>query len=64
MNPLLRKSIFRTKRIHNVLPNLEFYPARAQAESARAVTDRRCPMAYSGRGEDFLTGQPDGKVGN
>ena len=28
-----------------------------RAESARAVTDRRCP--HSGRGEDFLTGQPD-----
>ena len=29
------------------------YPARA--ESARAVTGRRCP--YSGEGEDFLMGQ-------
>ena len=28
-----------------------------RAESARAVTDRRCP--HSGKGEDFLTGQPD-----
>ena len=28
-----------------------------RAESARAVTGRRCP--YSGNGEDFLTGQPD-----
>ena len=28
-----------------------------RAESARAVTGRRCP--YSGKGEDFLTGQPD-----
>ena len=28
-----------------------------RAESARAVTGRRCP--HSGRGEDFLTGQPD-----
>ena len=27
------------------------------AESARAVTGRRCP--HSGKGEDFLTGQPD-----
>ena len=27
------------------------------AESARAVTGRRCP--HSGEGEDFLTGQPD-----
>ena len=41
-----------------------FYPARGQsawapkgllAESARAVTGRRCP--HSGKGEDFLTGQ-------
>ena len=28
-----------------------------RAESARAVTSRRCP--HSGEGEDFLTGQPD-----
>ena len=28
-----------------------------RAESARAVTGRR--NSYSGRGEDFLTGQPD-----
>ena len=28
-----------------------------RAESARAVTGRRCPQ--SGKGEDFLTGQPD-----
>ena len=27
------------------------------AESARAVTGRRCP--HSGRGEDFLSRQPD-----
>ena len=27
------------------------------AESARAITGRRCPN--SGKGEDFLTGQPD-----
>ena len=27
------------------------------AESARAVTGRRCP--HSGKGEDFLTCQPD-----
>ena len=30
-------------------------PARLRAESARAVTGRRCP--HSGEGEDFLTGQ-------
>ena len=45
---------------------VDFYPARARsprgpkglrAESARAVTGRRCPQ--SGKGEDFLTGQPD-----
>ena len=28
-----------------------------RAESARAVTGRRCP--HSGKGEDFLTGPPD-----
>ena len=28
-----------------------------RAESARAVTGRQCP--HSGKGEDFLTGQPD-----
>ena len=28
-----------------------------RAESAKAVTGRRCP--HSGKGEDFLTGQPD-----
>ena len=28
-----------------------------RAESARAVTGRRCP--HSGRGEDFLSRQPD-----
>ena len=28
-----------------------------RAESARAFTGRWCP--HSGRGEDFLTGQPD-----
>ena len=33
-----------------------FQPAR-EAESARAVTGRRCP--HSGRGEDFLSRQPD-----
>ena len=32
-------------------------PKGLRAESARAVTGRRCP--HSGRGEDFLTGQPD-----
>ena len=30
-------------------------PEGLRAESARAVTGRRCP--HSGRGEDFLTGQ-------
>ena len=29
-----------------------------RAESARAVTGRQCPHS-SGKGEDFLTGQPD-----
>ena len=32
-------------------------PKGLRAESARAVTGRRCP--HSGEGEDFLTGQPD-----
>ena len=32
-------------------------PARLRAESARAFTGRR--NSHSGRGEDFLTGQPD-----
>ena len=31
--------------------------SRLRAESARAVPGRRCP--HSGKGEDFLTGQPD-----
>ena len=31
-------------------------PKGLRAEGARAVTGRRCP--HSGRGEDFLTGQP------
>ena len=32
-------------------------PKGLRAESARAVTGRRCP--HSGEGEDFLIGQPD-----
>ena len=32
-------------------------PKGLRAESARAVTGRRGP--HSGKGEDFLTGQPD-----
>ena len=32
-------------------------PKGLHAESARAVTGRWCP--HSGKGEDFLTGQPD-----
>ena len=32
-------------------------PKGLRAESARAVTGRRYP--HSGKGEDFLTGQPD-----
>ena len=32
-------------------------PKGLRAESARAVTGRRCP--HIGEGEDFLTGQPD-----
>merc|ERR1712152_110522 len=33
------------------------YLSSPRAESARAVTGRRCP--HSGRGEDFLSRQPD-----
>ena len=33
------------------------YPKGLRAESARAVTGRRCP--HGGKGEDFLTGQLD-----
>ena len=33
-----------------------------RAESARAVTGRRCP--YSGKGEDFLTGRLNFFYGN
>ena len=33
------------------------YPKGLRAESARAVTGRRCP--HSGEGEDFLSRQPD-----
>ena len=40
------------------LPLLKGLPA----ESARAVTGRRCP--HSGRGEDFLSRQPDFFYGN
>ena len=55
--------------IRNRIPNSNAYliveyraedfikPARLRAESARAFTGRR--NSYSGRGEDFLTGQPD-----
>ena len=32
-------------------------PKGLRAESARAFTGRRCP--HTGRGEDFLTGQPN-----
>ena len=32
-------------------------PKGLRAESTRAVTGRRCP--HSGKGEEFLTGQPD-----
>ena len=37
-------------------------PKGLRAESARAFTGRRCP--HSGKGEDFLTGQPDFFYGN
>ena len=38
-------------------PRVEFILSSPRAESARAVTGRRCP--HSGRGEDFLSRQPD-----
>ena len=37
-------------------------PKGLRAESARAVTGRRCP--HSGEGEDFLSRQPDYFYGN
>ena len=37
---------------------MKSYQARLRAESARAFTGRRNSHS-SGRGEDFLTGQPD-----
>ena len=37
-------------------------PKGLRAESARAFTGRRC--THSGKGEDFLTGQPDFFYGN
>ena len=53
-SPLVQKSdLMRFRRFL-------FYPARPKglrAESARAVTGRRCPR--SGEEEDFLTRQPD-----
>ena len=47
-------------RFEELLLPVFYNIARAQglrAESARAVTGRRCP--HSEEGEDFLTGQPD-----
>ena len=40
-----------------LLTSLRAGPEGLRAESARAVTGRRCP--HSGKGEDFLTGQLD-----
>ena len=46
------------KRGDDIFCDLLFsFLSSPRAESARAVTGRRCP--HSGRGEDFLTGQPD-----
>ena len=39
-----------------------YHLSSLRAESARAVTGRRCP--HSGKGEDFLTGQSDFFYGN
>ena len=45
----------------NSIPSLNIINEKVlsslRAESARAVTGRRCP--HSGKGEDLLTGQPD-----
>ena len=40
-----------------VKKNSSWILSSPRAESARAVIGRRCP--HSGKGEDFLTGQPD-----
>ena len=42
-----------------MLPNkpIIYISSSLRAESARAVTGRQCP--HSGRGEDFLSRQPD-----
>ena len=48
----------RSTILERSLTTFVFQPAKGlRAESARAVTGRR--NSYSGRGEDFLTGQPD-----
>ena len=39
-----------------------YHLSSLRAESARAVTGRRCP--HSGKGEDFLTGQLNFFYGN
>ena len=41
----------------NNMKNIIFHLSSPRAESARAFTGRR--NSHSGRGEDFLTGQPD-----
>ena len=45
--------IFKTK----ILTFYQVGSSSPRAESARAFTGRRC--SHSGKGEDFLTGQPD-----
>ena len=52
-----KKSTFELfcKKLQIVDP--EHFFSSPRAESARAFTGRRCP--HSGKGEDFLTGQPD-----
>ena len=56
--------VIEVQNLRNRHPRRNYhYPARAlrakgpRAESARAVTGRRCP--HSGRGDDFLSRQPD-----
>ena len=42
---------------YNIYTSSQYLSSPLRAESARAFTGRR--NSYSGRGEDFLTGQPD-----
>ena len=60
-----KREMIEVSIIHGIVLNQHLSSPRAKrsgpkvlrAESARAVTGRRCP--HSGKGEDILTGQPD-----